>query len=115
MKKNIKSCASRGNTRWDFHLATLLRTKDYPMPETEYKFCPTRRWKFDFAYPQDKIAIEIEGGLWIQGRHNRAPGMIKDMEKYNCATVMGWKVLRYTPQNLDDVIGDLQKLKGGEK
>jgi very-short-patch-repair endonuclease len=63
--------------------------------EPEYKFHPTRKWRFDFADVENKIAIEIEGGVWTRGRHTRGSGYIKDVEKYNAATVCGWKVLRY--------------------
>lgn len=64
----------------------------------EYKFCETRKWRFDYALPDEKIAIEIEGGVYSYGRHTRGCGYIKDMEKYNEAALLGWKVLRYTPQ-----------------
>lgn len=71
-----------------------------PIPVREYRFAPPRKWRFDYAWVAEKVALEIEGGLWIQGRHNRAPGMIKDMEKYNTATFMGWRVFRFVPQEL---------------
>lgn len=66
----------------------------------EYRFHPTRRWRFDYAIPSHKIAIEVEGGVWIQGRHTRGSGFIKDMEKYNAAAALGWRLIRVTPQNL---------------
>ena len=66
----------------------------------EYRFHPTRKWRFDYAIPQYKVAIEVEGGLWISGRHNRPISMIKDFEKYNEAAKCGWLLLRYTPQQL---------------
>jgi len=72
-----------------------------PAPERELVFAPPRKWRFDFAWPFNKIAVEIEGGAWIGGRHNRASGFIKDAEKYNNAALLGWRVLRYTPQNID--------------
>lgn len=59
-----------------------------------------RKWRFDFAIPESKLAIEIEGGVWITGRHNRASGYLKDMEKYNTATVLGWRILRFTPEQI---------------
>lgn len=62
----------------------------------EFKGIPDRKFRFDCANPTLKIAIEIEGGLWITGRHNQPIGMIADMEKYNLAVLAGWKVLRYT-------------------
>lgn len=64
----------------------------------EYKFDPTRKWRFDFALPHKKIAIEVNGGVFTQGRHTRGNGYINDMEKLNKAVELGWKVLQYTPQ-----------------
>ena len=68
--------------------------------QAEYRFCE-RRWRFDFAEPNVKLAIEIEGGVWIKGRHIRGSGFIKDIEKYNKAIELGWTILRYTPQQLN--------------
>jgi very-short-patch-repair endonuclease len=66
----------------------------------EYKFHPKRRWKFDYACPERKIAIEVEGGVWNNGRHTRGKGFIGDIEKYNNASVMGWTLIRVTPDTL---------------
>lgn len=66
----------------------------------EYKFHETRKWRFDFAHPQLRIAIEIEGGIWIRGRHTRAIGYRNDIEKYNSATIAGWRILRFLPEEL---------------
>ena len=64
-------------------------------PEREYRFHPKRRWRFDFAWPDLKIAVEIEGGVWTGGRHVRGAGFVKDCEKYNAAVEEGWRVLRF--------------------
>lgn len=64
-------------------------------PVREHRFHPTRRWRFDFAFPDQMLAVEIEGGVYINGRHNRGSGFIADMEKYNEAALLGWKVLRF--------------------
>lgn len=66
------------------------------LPEREYKFHPTRKWKFDFCYPEEKLAIEIEGGTRNNGRHTRHAGFQADCEKYNEAATMGYTVLRFT-------------------
>ena len=67
---------------------------------TEHKFCE-RRWRFDYACLIRKIAIEVEGGVWSGGRHTRGAGFIADMTKYNRATSLGWRVLRYTPDQFN--------------
>jgi len=69
----------------------------------EFKFHPTRKWRFDFAIPQIKMAIEVEGGIYTRGRHLRPTGFLRDMEKYNTASLMGWTLFRTTPKYLNSV------------
>lgn len=57
----------------------------------EYRFHPTRRWRFDVAFPSAKVAVEIEG----RGRHQTVTGYRGDCEKYNTATLLGWRLLRF--------------------
>ena len=66
----------------------------------EYRFHPTRKWRFDYAIPEHKIALEVEGGVWTRGRHTSPKGFLNDIEKYNTATLMGWRVFRTTPDDL---------------
>ena len=66
------------------------------VPHREYRFHSSRMWRFDAAFPEIKLAIEIEGGSWVNGRHNRGKGMEEDARKYNSAVVRGWRVLRFT-------------------
>jgi very-short-patch-repair endonuclease len=74
---------------------------DLPPATPEHRFAPPRRWRFDRAYPDRKLAIELEGGVWSGGRHTRPAGFEADCDKYNCATVEGWRVLRFTAKMLD--------------
>ena len=62
----------------------------------EHVFHWTRKWRFDYAIPELKVAVEIDGAVWNYGRHNRPEGYINDMEKLNTAASMGWLVLRIT-------------------
>jgi very-short-patch-repair endonuclease len=80
----------------------------------EHRFC-TRRWRFDFCWPLDMLAAEVDGGEWTRGRHNRGAGMAADNEKINEATLLGWRVFRFTGEQvqngyaLDTVIRALKK------
>lgn len=71
-----------------------------PHPTPEYRFAPPRRWRFDLAWVGRKLAVEIEGAVWRQGRHTRGSGFVADMEKYNAAALQGWLLLRVTPQQV---------------
>ncbi len=84
-------------------LAEFCAEWKFPLPEREYRFEPSRRWRFDFAWPDMLIAVEVEGGTRHQGRHNRHEGFENDCEKYNhAALVYGWYVLRFTSDMVKD-------------
>ncbi|ENV57806.1 hypothetical protein F951_01179 [Acinetobacter soli CIP 110264] len=68
--------------------------------EQEYKFHAERNWRADFLITGTKILVEVEGGIWSGGRHTRGKGFIADMEKYNAAAVMGFKVLRFSTEQV---------------
>ena len=78
----------------------LLRESNLPEPVVEYQVDPERRWRFDYAWPLQCVALEVEGGVWTGGRHIRGSGYLHDMEKYNRAALDGWLVLRCTPDTL---------------
>jgi len=70
--------------------------------EREYRFHPVRKWRFDFAFPGHKVAAEVEGGVFVKGRHTRGAAFVKDCEKYNAAAELGWRVFRFVPrQHID--------------
>lgn len=81
----------------------LLKQEGIPQPTGEYEFAKAatgRKWRFDYAWIEQHVALEVEGGIWIRGRHSRGAGMLADMEKYNYAALTGWRVLRTTPDML---------------
>ncbi|WP_298337643.1 hypothetical protein [Ferrimicrobium sp.] len=83
--------------------AFMLKATNTAGWQRELRFAPPRRWRFDFAWPQQRIALEIEGGgTWVSGRHNRGAGYVNDLEKYNAATLLGWRLLRVTPEMVSD-------------
>ncbi len=83
-------------------LLAALRS-DFPDAVEEHRFHPVRKWRFDLAIPSALVAVEIDGGVWSGGRHSGGAGQIKDMEKLNAAAILGWRVLRFTPQQLAQV------------
>ncbi len=104
--------------------------KGRPDPETQHHFAKPRMWRFDFAWPAHRVAVEMEGGIisiavtcnscrkpvmrynkrsrkwqrvWaVMGGHTSTDGFIADCEKYNAAAELGWRVLRYTIKDLED-------------
>lgn len=83
-------------------LLLQIRGVGLPMPVEEFRFHPKRKWRFDLAWADRKIAFEIEGGTWSHGRHTRGKGFRLDCEKYNEAVILGWRVLRVTTGMVND-------------
>ena len=73
-----------------------------PEPVTEYRFAPPRRWRFDLAWPDRLVAVEVQGAVWVQGRHSRGAGQLNDMDKANTAVLAGWRVLTFGKKHIDD-------------
>lgn len=78
-----------------------LALSGLPEPTREHRPIANRRWRVDFAWIEDQVAIEIEGGIWARGRHIRPSGFIGDIEKYNTLALEGWIVLRLTPEMVE--------------
>ena len=72
-----------------------------PDPVDEFRFHPVRKWRIDVCWPDQKLAVEIEGGVWTGGWHTHPSGFMKDKEKYNTLSVFGYHLLRFTPQEMD--------------
>jgi hypothetical protein len=98
----------------DYLLAFCQRHR-VPEPIREFKFyAPVRDWAFDWAWPAAKVALEIEGGVYGRGAKCRTCGrrkvgahtsverLLSDIEKYNLAALLGWKVIRATPDQVKD-------------
>ncbi len=75
-------------------------TREYRFDERE---TPPRKWRFDFAWPAYRVAVELHGGTFAGGRHNTGQGMAKDCEKARAAALQGWHVLPYTDRDLREI------------
>lgn len=124
----IKAHKESAKTRWVDHYLLQVRSvgftvvnqlnyqKMLPDPNInarklivrEYRFHPVRGWRFDFALPVYKLGIEIDGGIWQQGKskkyggtgHSHPSNIMRDIEKANAATLLGWRMLRFTDKEI---------------
>lgn len=78
----------------------LKATGQIPGWEEEFFFAKPRKWKADFAWPDHRLLLEVEGGTWVAGRHSRGAGYANDCEKYNHAQLLGYRVLRATTEQV---------------
>ncbi len=95
----LPPAAKRGKAKtpmvvhWDFW--------GIPEPVAEHRVCKDRRWRFDWAWVEDKVALEVQGGCWTHGKHSRGKGQLNDFAKANRAVVLGWKLLYCTPSQIE--------------
>jgi len=61
----------------------------------EYQAIPGRRFRFDFCWVKERLAVEIQGGTYSRGAHVRPLGVRRDYEKGNLAVKHGWRVLQF--------------------
>jgi len=78
----------------------LCRAHALPEPVAEYRFAPPRRWRFDWCWVDQKLALEVQGGIFTRGRHTRGPALLKEFEKLNAAARLGYRVMFTTPSQL---------------
>ena len=72
-----------------------------PVPEREYRFAPPRRYRADFAYPEKKILVEVQGGIYTSGAHSRGVGLERDYEKLNLAQLNGFRVFQFSRKMIE--------------
>lgn len=87
--------------------AFQLRVAGLPAPEREFHFArgEGREFRFDFAWPDHLLAVEVDGATYAQGRHSRGDGIHRDCEKVSLAAVLGWRVMRFDKAMVEDGSG----------
>ena len=92
-----------------------IRALGLPEPLREHVFHRGRRWRFDYCWLESKVAVEIDGGTWVGGRHTSGAGYEADCSKFNQAVIDGWKIFRFTTNMVLDgrAFSTLEKAKGG--
>src|SRR5688500_13730349 len=87
-------------TRMDLPFDRQCQLAGFPVPAAEFRFHGTRKWRFDYCWPAQKVALEVQGGIFQQGRHTRGAGLEKEHEKLNAAAAMGYRVCYVTPKQI---------------
>lgn len=105
-RRAVKIPASLATSKHDAFFAKL-REAGVALPETEAVFHPVRRWRFDYLWREQRVVLEVDGGVFAKGedgqrggRHNRGAGWVKDTEKLNAAAALGFRKLRCMPRQL---------------
>lgn len=80
----------------------LCQAAGLPAPVAEYRFAPPRRWRFDWAWVDERVALEVQGGLFTGGRHARGPALLREHEKLNRAAALGWRLCFVIPAQVDN-------------
>jgi hypothetical protein len=73
-----------------------------PAYHRDYRGIEGRQFQFDFAWPHERVAVEVMGGIWTGGRHTRGEGYGRDCEKLNLAQAEGWIVFYLTEPMMRD-------------
>lgn len=120
---------TKSKSEWEQALVDKIVAAGLPEPEREIRFHPKRKWRLDIGDSNKKLAMEVEGQVWGRlvkcnvcgnqvrkqtrggrwvpvreagGRHTRGDGFSGDVEKYNEALLLGWRVLKATPAMIRD-------------
>lgn len=91
-----------GTPDYKAELESQMRAEGLPDYEREFVFNEKRKWRFDYLFPVERVAVEYEGGIFDKGKggHSSITGIMRDIEKYNEATLAGYTVIRVTAQSV---------------
>lgn len=78
----------------------LCKQEGIPEPIREFQFAQPRKWRFDYCWYPQSLALEVDGGLYVGGAHVRGARIEQTHEKENAAAARGWRVLHCSPAKL---------------
>ena len=82
-------------------LAFQIRASALPQPLREYKAMADRRFRWDFAWPDHRLLVEVQGGIWLKSGHSSGGGITRDCTKLNLATLAGWHTFQVTKDHIE--------------
>lgn len=83
------------------HVVLPLAAKGYPRPRPHLMIFPGHKHHVDYGWIRERIAVELQGQIWRKGGHSTGKGITRDAWKLNELTCMGWKLLVFTPEQLE--------------
>ncbi|WP_033136414.1 hypothetical protein [Aeromonas finlandensis] len=98
--KNVASQVRKSQQVATLHDRVRAQLVGFPDPVTELLFHPKRKWRFDYAWEAQMIALEIHGGIHTGGRHTQGRGFVEDRAKMNEAALLGWTVIEATSEHI---------------
>ena len=75
-----------------------------PKPVAEFVFAYPRKWRWDWAWPADGVALEQHGGIWVHGKHSRGAGQLNDFAKWSEGAALGWRIIHVVPDHLESSV-----------
>jgi very-short-patch-repair endonuclease len=106
LPKTVRDALSGAESVPEAVLLNRLARLHLPVPRTQGQIIQGRKYRFDATWPEFKVAVEVQGGQWTRGRHNRAAGYESDAEKSALAQIEGWIVLAVTPSMINKGLAD---------
>ena len=96
-------------------VSAYYQQEGLPEPVYEWRFHPERMWRIDIAWPDSKVGIEVQGGIWVSGRHARGSGLVREYERHNQLLVWGWRVVYILPHDvcMQDTVLLVKALRNG--
>jgi hypothetical protein len=83
-------------------LLAQIKMAGLPIPTREYKAIPNRRFRWDMAWIEPRILLEVQGAIWVKGGHSTGRGITRDCEKLNLASMAGWHCFAVTSDMIKD-------------
>ncbi len=100
--KRIAKHTRKAQLEQRFLEAWTVHYRNLPRPIMQHRFHQVRKWRWDFCWPEQKLAVEIQGGSFVGGGHNRGAQQQKDYEKQRVAVALGWRVLPFNTIDMKD-------------
>lgn len=77
-----------------------LAQEGLPLPAQEFRFYAPRLWRADFCWPNERLILEVQGGIFVNGRHSRGAALLREWDKLNTAAGLGFRVIYTQPADL---------------